>query len=348
MEYLEIDLNDIASEAIRKQITKLEGIIKENADKVISLRKEDKKLREFTKIGSDFKDLSDLYVEKFRAIDNVKNKNEIVKYKQELQFLFIQNILESFFGIHAKFGKWFGYRGGSLWGNLAVNYYDHKEVLFKVLRVLNLNPADDFFDASLMSKIGSFVMPYDYPKDRIMAFVKAPKYNTNGCIFDPSEYWVRNPMTENIPYSLLMRSPYILDKDVFSELLDTIRSRKSNWHYLYKLSIYSDLTKTQINAMGNIIISDITYYTVNGYDYVKQFVARHILDFSDKIVNALYKDISADNQFKTLNWKKFPVKYQQKYLMSRSFEGIMKILNNYDCKWTDEEKQSFLTKYLNK
>ena len=65
----------------------------------------------------------------------------------------------TFFGISEQNGGWKSHRGdGTLKAYLAVNFYDHKDVVVNLLEILKSDSKND------IQFINDFIMPYDYPK----------------------------------------------------------------------------------------------------------------------------------------------------------------------------------------
>jgi len=346
LELLNIDLNEIVSKEISEKITSLEEQLQDASKTISEQRKEISRLKTES---SNTENTAHLFNKMREAFSNIKQgeKDTCGYYdsRQNNQFLFIEKILDSLFGIKKAYNGWYCSRDqGSLAVHLAVNYYDHKKEVMSLLQLLV--PTDDATKA--ISFIKAFKMPYDYPKESVIDYVKAPKYNTNSAIFGVSEFWVGSGAspTVNMPHDLIMKNPYILEEDVFSMILDSINRNIPESYYLFALPIYNKNTsKNQISRLGECLIK-LTQSRL-GFDTVKDFISKFIHDFNHATLDFLYNFASDDNQFRLLNWQKFPVEYQMRYLKSKDFDLINKILNNYDCKWSSDQKKTFLKEYLN-
>lgn len=340
---LEIDLNEIANKQITKKIKALEKQVTD-CNKTIDLQKYE---IQHLKLVNNDSDIANSLLGKLRtAFSEITKSNDTdggwYDSKQKNQFKFIEAILLNLFGIPKGLTGWQSSRSdGTLAGYLAVNYYNNKATVIELLKALMPNPDRE------ISFIESFKMPFDYPKSDVVKYISAPQYNTNGCIFEISQYWVENGLKphSNMPHGLIMKNPFILKDDVFSKLLESIDKKVPNYFYLFSLPKYNVLaSKKQIEQLGERIIN--LPKNIIEYDSVKEFVSKHLHDFNKKTIEYLYDKMVTDAQFNMWNWEKFPPEYQMRFLMSKPFEEILKLITGYNCKWSTEQKQSFLDKYL--
>jgi len=341
--FLEIDLNEIASKQISEKISSLESDLSK-ARKTIASQKDE--ISVLTKKNESAKTAIYLLDYLRDAFSKIEKSEETdggwFNSKQKNQFLFIESALLNIFHISKEANGWYSSRNdGSLCVHLAVNYYSKKDIVISLLQMIMPNCDKE------VAFIRSFRMPYDYTKEEVISYVKSPNYNTNGVIYEIGQYWIeRGASKVNMPHSLIMQSPFITDDDVFQILLDTIKKQGSNYYYLFALPVYNkSLTTEQIKAMGECIIK--TPVSVLSYDPVKVFVANNLLSFSANTLDYLYGFSESDNQFRMFYWEKFPTEYQMKYLKSKNMEEVLKILTNYSCKWTIEQKKEFLKEYTN-
>lgn len=341
METLQFDLNELVSKEIGQKIENLEKRL-EQANETI--QKKEGQIRELNinvKKSETVLGVVDFLRTKYSEIkEGEHDSGDWYDSRAKNQFLFIEKVMLNLYNVPKEGNGWLSCRrGGSLGGYLAVNYYNHKQQVIDLLKVFG----DD--DRSI-NFISAFKMPYDYPKVDVIQYVKNPQYNTNGCIFGVSQYWVEaGAAKSNMPHNLIMKNKHIVEDDVFPELLNSINKRVSNFYYLYALPKYNTLSEKQIQDLGETLIGikskDFT-------DTIKEFVALNLLKFNDSTLDYFYGVMTSDNQFNTLHWEKFPSKYQMKYLNSFPIEEVLKILTNYSCKWTADEKQDFLKEYTNK
>ena len=112
-------------------------------------------------------------------------------------------------------------------------------------------------------------------------------------------------------------------------------------------SIIKNISESQTQMLGECLLATPTNKW--SYDNVKEFITKNLASFNKITLDFLFSKISDDNQFSMLHWEKFPVEYQYQYLMDKPIKQILKLLENYSCKWTEEEKEVFLKQYfLNK
>lgn len=346
MEYtLLFDLNEIVSERINEELASLKETIRNQSVEILSLRKE---ARENEVKLSNVEHTNILLLklrENFNGIASSKpDESGWYNSKQKNQYTFIKTIMNDLFGVTEQYGGWKSHRGdGTLKAYLAVNFYDHKDAVINLLKVLKSDSKND------IQFINDFVMPYDYPKEMVLEYVKSPQYNTNGAIFDVSNFWIESGCGKsNMPHNLIMKNPHIVSDDVFSELINSINKKVSEYNWLFSVGKYNEnVGENQIQMLGECLVTTPTNKW--SYDNVKEFINRNLTSFNKTTLDFLYSKISDDNQFSMLHWEKFPVEYQYQYLMDKPIKQILKLLENYSCKWTDEEKEVFLKQYfLNK
>lgn len=187
-------------------------------------------------------------------------------------------------------------------------------------------------------------MPFDYPKEDVIAYVKAPKYNTNGCIFGISSYWIEYGAAKpNMPHDLIMRNPHIIEEDVFPILIDSIRKKVPEFNYLFALPKYnSNVSKEQVVKLGECLIDNNIKFS----DTIAEFVSQNIKDFNSETLEFLFTKAQSDNQYKALHWEKFPNEYQMRFLESKPLDEVLKLITSYNCTWTIEQKENFLKRSL--
>lgn len=340
---LEIDLNEFASKQITKKIDGLEkeltnyrNINSEQYKEITALKKE---------VGNSKKALGllDYLRDEFTKIkQSEEDSNGWFKSKQQNQFIFIDNILLNIFNIKKEADGWYCSRSdGKLAPHLAINFYSKKEVVIDLLKILMPDYSME------VSFIKSFKMPFDYSKEDVINYVENPKYNTNGCIFGISQYWIEYGSGKtNMPHDLIMKNPFILEDDVFEVLLNSIKKKVSNYPYLFALPKHNkNISKEQLVQLGECLTN--IYTEVLNYNEVNTFISENLKYFNNKTLDFLYNLIKSDNQFKALHWEKFPTEYQMLFLKSKNLDEILKILTNYGCAWTIEQKESFLKEFTN-
>lgn len=334
---LEIDLNEFLSKEIAKKITGLENQIKnlksEKTDYVNKVYDLENKIKE-SKISLNL--LSKLRDE-FSAITNTRNSS-----KQENQFDFIEKIMLYLFGVKKEYAGWYCVGdGGKLAPHLAINYYSNKKVLIDLLKMIKQNPENE------ISFIKSFKMPFDYDKKDVIEFIEYLPTNPGG-YFGVSSYWVELSFAgkSNIPYDLIMANKHILDKDVFSLLLNTIKSKRNKYELLYELPKYNpNCTEKQIEAMGEMLIGEKKF---ESRSVISRFAKSNMQSFNNETLDHLFKFIEGSNNYRDLYYTNFPFEYQKRFLMDKNISYVLEQLKGSELKWTEEQKETFLKKFLNK
>lgn len=337
---LGIDLNEVANEAIAKRINDLEEENQTLQDEYADLRRKNKTLSdELLKIKSD----SDTLLTVFNHIrENFKNlsgkpetEKEYAKSQVLVRYEFIRDLMVFVFNIKEHHGF---VSDGSLGNNLAANYYDSKPHL---LSIIDLIGADiNTYGTSLKGVISEFVHPKYYTKDRVLKYVKSPNNNTNG-YHNGFDTLIKGWGT---PHDMIQSNPIMLDEDVFTEVLETIKNKIGYYHLLFQMYKYASLTDDHIAKMGDLIPS--VFNPRDNTSEIKNFIKDNISKFNDSVVRELFdKYCSHENQYKMFHWQNFPLKYQYEYLLERPIDEVLNIVNHYSCPWSVEDKDEFLKRY---
>ena len=338
---LNLDLNDIVSKEVQEKINGLNERISSLSKENRELRAEERKAKDALLKVENFSKLFESSKAAYGSIESTpKDKDGFGgRTLAHNKYLFISGVMESLFKIKEEHGFVYGW---GLIDNLILNFYSNKPSLIDICRALDINEYS-CNNNSIIEKIKNSLMPYDYPKDEIIKFVRKPHYCTNGAMFSISDLW--NFGKSNTPHSLLDASPFIADEDVFQEVLKTVASGGSSYNLLlYAIPKYNKhITDEHIVRLGETLIG--RERRIFGDNEVLSFVANNLKKFNDKTLDYLFGFITNDNQFKVFHWEKFPYRYQCRYLMNLEFKDI-KILFSSSCRWTDEEKETFLAEYF--
>jgi len=341
MELLNIDLNEVASQAISEKVQLLESHI-ESLENAVHSQQE--RISELEKENKGYKNVLSL-------LNTIRNTYASIKQseadsggwydsKAKNQYKFISEVLNMFYGVKQEQGGWYCNRGdGNLRTHLAVNYYNSKKQVCDLLRILYDESNGD------ISFIMAFRMPYDWGREKIMSYAKEPKHNTNSCIFGIGQYWVQYGAGENnAPHDLIMRSQFILEDDIFDTLLTTIKNQRGNYRYLFALPMHNkNINKSQIQQLGRCLIN---IEPRNWDDTIKDFIKKFIKEFCTRTLDYLMQFATCDNQFRILHWKNFPPNYQALFLKAMPFNEALKAVNDYSCDLAPEEKESLLREIL--
>jgi len=330
MEYLDVDLNDIATKAIREEISSLESTIKR-------LKKEDALL--CNTIDSLKCKLTSAENFSFISASIVAQWAECKTTTEKCEY--IEKIMLWVFGIKKTY-SFYGDRGGLL-RNLAINYYHHKEELISVITMLDIKHSSspyNFMAGSYIDSIKNFIMPCDWSKEQVLQYVKSPHYCTNACNYGAGEFYFESD--GNVPHDLIQANKHIIWPDVFDEVINTIKRDSSNSIYLYTIPKYNAaISRDQIKRLGSTLIGKKGKF----YDITEEFVKKNMSIFDKATLEYFYLISSHGNQFNLFHWQNFPIEYQQRYLRERPILKILPIILDHNCKWTDEQKEEFLRGY---
>ncbi len=340
---LNIDVNEYITEKFAAEMEGLEDSLNEAYAKIHKQRNFIKQLEETIAGTVSLSELLAIIREHYNSIKRGESDSGgWYDSKAKNQFLYIEKLMLDIFGIEKAYG-WFSTRGdGRLKTYLAINYYDHKDEVMTLVEVL----AEDWRTTNAFIK--SFVMPYDYEREDVIAYLKSPHYCTNGIIYSVGQYWVdRGAGKENMPHNLILQSPYIVEPDVFKILIDTVKNKRGKYYYLYALTKYNDaVSDEQIIELGECLIGE--KFTSLRESSIEGFVKGNMLKFNTKTLDYLYGLASGDNHFRLLHWERFPAEYQEKYILDMDIESALAALGNYSCKLTPDRKVEILAKFSNK
>lgn len=332
---LGVDLNEIVSKQVAEKLSELEQTIEDQYETIKDLRSTVHKQSERLKAVENSESLLMEFKQQFNSLQYIKEDREKDIYEKSLsqvRYEFIQDILSNLFNI-PKEGHIF--RNSSWSVNLAIYYYEHKNLIISVLSCFGV-------EEKILTFIRQYKLPKDWGKEDVLEFVKNPKYCTNGAMFGNSQYWAGGK--ENLPYNWIMVNPIITEDDVFEELITSINQSRGQWSDLFAVYKYIKLSEEQKTKLGDTLLKiSPKAYT----DTIREFIRTNLTSFSKDVKDYLFQFCSDDNQFNLFHWQNFPVEYQQKYLLNKPTANMLSILTNYSCKWSEEEKEEFLKKRFN-
>lgn len=346
---LGLDLNEIANKAIQEKINELEGENESLHNKLNELSKENHSLNNELDSTKEHNQQTLNIFEGFRKTYKElqpiqETRDSYGESINRVRYKYIVQLMKLVYGVSTNHTDHFG----GLATNLAVAFYNNKSELITILNLLNVDGEQSLFSSSFVAKIRDFVMPYDYSKEKILEYVKNPKYNTNFCmrgIEALTQYGC-------IPHDIIQQSPFIADEDVFEELIQSIEKKRGESYMLFE--VYKNnrsITDKHIKVIGRYVLKNMPQSGRSSgmADSVKNFLKDNLPKLETDTIDKLFElYCSHDNQFKLLHWENFPIEYQYKYLLGKPFSEVLKITNNYSCKWTDEQKEEFYSQYFYK
>lgn len=336
---LEIDLNEYVSKEIREQINSLneriETLNKEKYDKSREIKTLTHTLEQTKKENKDSLFLIEQLRESYNSLAPIKKTEDSYgKDLKQVKFEFICDIFNNFFNITPTYTS-MGERGLSFM--LTISFYKHKELLLSILELIAKD--DKYIDFKLIKERK---LPEDWTDEQIKKRIIDVVYNANGQMFGCPTYWNGN---SNLPLNLILKDKRVVEYEIWVELLNTIKQKKSNYYYLFAIHKYNPyLTEKHIEELGEVLIElPKNVYTISE---IENFINTNLKNFNKKTLDYFFELITKHNQFNVFNWQKFPVDYQMKYLYSLDFNTVFEVINKYDCKWSVEEKETFLENYF--
>lgn len=345
--FLGYDLNELANKAIQEKINdleeennKLDNLVSElqNENEIIKSEIKDT-LRKSKLILSIFDGFRETYSS--ITIDQKEDDNYPRNGISVKRYNYIKNLMVLVYGIETKHDMYYG----GLATNLAVAFYDNKKELINILSLIEAK-GNGIFDISIINFIEKFTMPYDYDKSKIIEYVKKPPYNTNNCMNGINALIEYNCT----PHDIIQQSKFIVDEDVFEIIIETISKKRNESYMLFQVYKHNSLiTDNHIMEMGKHIFLFIpkSLKKCDMRDSVYHFISDNLHKLDANTVDKLFElYCNNQNNFSLFHWEKFPIEYQFKYLMSKSFDEVLNTTNHYSCKWSQEQKESFYKSYF--
>lgn len=332
---LDIDLNEVVSKAVNDKMRELEREVSElkkgRNENVATIAGLKKKVSE----AEDILAMSETVKNRYASIKGTDNEQADSK-----RFEMIAGFMDLAFGEKPAYGH---QHDSPMWANLAVNFHHCRESL--CIAVKAIMAEGGYTTASqIIGNVSAFKMPWDYPKDVILKFVRETPYNTNGVMTGIIRYWLAKGCGyNNVPYDLILKSPFFKDDDVFKEVLAAIKSERAQSDLLFMLPNVNELSDDQIKEMGRLVVGK----TIHGDSEMAKFVKKHLHRFDEPTIENLCKRSVDGYGWKLLNYQWFPVKYQKQFLMAKEFKEILHIFSQSGCEWTVDQKREFLSEYLN-
>lgn len=317
------------SEAKRAQYTELNRVMSEVENENQKLKKD---IEQYTTISSVFADIK----ERFNNVTaNKETEHDWARTKPQNQFRFISDLMKHLHGADHYSG--FNYeKDAKLELNLAIAFYNNKKEVMELVRFLFDEPTTINF------RIKEFKMPYDYSREGVLNIIKNPQTHTNGEYFGLHRYWISYGAAEkNIPYDLLLRSPFIADDEIFNELIKNSTRAYTDGHNLFTVTKYNNgLSDEQIARLGRELMKfDKTQLAWKGpagfFDANKDKLDTQTLDH-------IFKFIEPD-RYGHFSWRNYPEEYQIKFFKKKSIGQVIKALN--EERWSVEEIDAFFEKF---
>jgi hypothetical protein len=303
----------IASDATRADKETIERLTKEN----IELREANVIL---TKAADRVAAADDNFFLTSKLIDTLKNRLNNAADKDEEEKL-LENFLDCFFDTDFVENTY----EVPLWFGCAVQYYNNRDTIFKILKMLDIEFPGD------LESIKHFRLPQDWTEEELDAVFEhmGNHVNCNNCVFkDNLRFWKPNalddpikvckaPFTE-IPWQFLLRNPLLKKEKYLKEIgrmfcVPKEKYRTYQWLRFAKITDYQELTAEEIKIIIDNI--DYTYYNNKDED-LKRFLLNNIeLIDNEVFLDALYTYNKDSYDFKYNNTVlKMPHRYIKYYM----------------------------------
>jgi len=234
------------------------------------------------------------------------------------------------------------------WFKYLFHFYEDREKLFNLM---------DLFGVKYPTWAKNYKMPYDYSEEELGLFIKhiGDHYVCNSCIFkeNTSFFWgtvkrhhgdtrgiLNNGQYTEIPWQLTLSNPLWATDNLFSKILEVIKSKKSNSEYFFAIQTYIQITDAQAIEMMKLLpknnLDDIHIeFLKNNKKLIKE--CPYFVENFKHNINDIPSSI-----FYYLN---YPLENQKEYIRNlKDFEFRMKLIKRMDI--SDEEKIKFSMEFL--
>ena len=240
-----------------------------------------------------------------------------------------------------------------IWLGAVVNFYSHKDIVVRLLKVLDIYVPDN---------IEKFRLPQDWTTEELdIVFNTMRKHIVcNGCTYaDNLRFWKTYALDDvynvcyycisysEIPWQFLLRNPNLLNKKYLKKIGKMAYEEPyvSGWRYLFAIDKYQELTDEQLKTIIKEI--DAPSANISKENSVSEFLLRHLDLIEDSIlIDKLYKKYWDSYSFRYENKiLKMPVEYLELWVKEKAHrdprEALEWVISNKN-KFSEEQKNNLL------
>ena len=314
------------NEDLHARVQRLQGKVSELTIELHNLKHDDSQSSVMLNLIEHFKD-------KFYAVENKPNREELV-YK----------MLESFFDKDFDENTY----ECPIWLGACTQFYSHRTEVVEILKALEIY---------IPENIDNFRLPHEWTTEELdIVFDTMNKhYVCNGCIYEDNlRFWKPNALSDvysvcynsgsytEIPWQFLLRNPNLLNEKYLKKIGKmAFEEYNGHWSYFFKIQQYQELTPEQIKL---IITNMNEYHTFDTKHFQKatEFLLKNMEYFPEgPLLKSFYECFKDSYDFKYNDIVlKLPVTYVEDWItrMHNPFEWIERNRN----KLNDEQKKELL------
>lgn len=334
-EILNIDLNDVVSKAVSKQIKAFEKTIEQQEKKIADQSIELKSLKAKAKLTDTANGLIEKLRERYAAITDTKdNQGNMLRTEAQGKYSFIREVAKLVHGIvldEELRSKSYTHSA------LAYAARNHKQEVSDILRLIDT----DQWVIPKLQEIHKFRMPSEFSKGEIMQVIRQMPYGYNGCSFGTITHWVESSFTNYVPMDLLMESPHFVADDCFQMVLTSIKEDRPNSGDLFALPFYNyAITDDQIKALG-ALAADMSVKGRQQETHHGKFILKYMEKFNKEDIEKLFVKMNIGTcDWEPLYWGIFPLEYQRKAFRKMTFKRLSELLSSYGSKFGTDQKEA--------
>ena len=334
-EILNIDLNDVVSKAVSKQIKAFEKTIEQNGKKISEQLLEIKSLKAKAKMTDTANGLIEKLRERYAAIKDTKDhRGDMLRTEAQGKYSFIREVAKLVHGIvldEELVSKSY------IHSALAYAARNYKQEVSDILRLIDT----DQWVMPKLQEIHKFRMPSEFSKGEIMQVIRQIPYGYNGNNFGTITHWVESSLTNYVPMDMLMKSPHFVADDCFALILTSIKENRPNSEDLFALPFYnSAITDDQIKALG-ALAADMPVKGRQQETRHGKFILKYMEKFNVEDIEKLFVKMNIGTcDWEAMYWGIFPLEYQMKAFRKMTFKKLSELLSSYGSKFGTDQKES--------
>lgn len=341
-EVLDIDLNDVVSKAIRKQIKQLQKQVADQGKKLYNQSQEIQDLKARAKMTAIADGMIDKLRAKYAAIKDVKDHKGDVQVKEsEGKYKFLRELAKMVFGITLEESL----VSASSWqSSLVYASRNYKTEVCELLMLLDTSS----WARQAIGEIGRFRLPSEYSAEGITTFLRKLHYGYNGNRYGGLYGWVSSGFDKDYaPYEFFMQSPHTVSEYCFGLVLESIKNKKEYSEELFGLPLYnSAVTDAQIKALGSLA-ADIPIKGNQQSTMHGKFIAKYLHQFEKADIDKLFAKMDLGTyEWSALNWGIFPVSYQMKAFRNMPFKALKDLVQNHNTRFSPEHQESIFADWF--
>lgn len=333
-EVLDIDLNDVVSKAIRKQIKQLQKQVADQGKKLYNQSQEIQDLKAKAKVDDAAKEIVESLCKRYAATTATKEtSNAYERSALHNQYLMVRDVVKLAYG---KILPEDLTSRREVFNSIVWACKDHKKEVCSVLLVMDANGTKQLRDS-----ISGFHTPETYSKGAILQFLRKPHRGYNGDHLRCLHHWIGERFSfDYCPYEMLLANPACVQDDVFAIMIESIKAKVQYSEDFFGMPLYNNAaTDQQIKTLGSLA-AQLTTKQLSKDTEAGTFVAKFMSKFNKEDIDLLFERINmTSTAWSTMYYGIFPVEYQMKAFRKMTFKALKELVQNYSSRYSPEHQE---------